>query len=135
MTGFNSLKKQILACGLEKAEASKIAETVNQILEAQSPTACWDEISRHILTPQHSFALHELLYETVYADFDRATDGPPPAWLPTDADITEANITRLMMELCIKTYPEFHTWSIDNRDRFWQMMIDRLDIKGNRHKP
>ena len=122
--------EQIIACGLDKAEASEIAETVNRVLPTQSPTACWHEISRHIFTPQHPFALHQLLYETVYADFDRATHGPPPAWFPTDEDITEANITRLMTELDIKTYPELHAWSVANRDTFWQMMIERLDIKA-----
>ena len=69
--------ERIIACGLEKTEASKIAETVNQLLVTQSPTACWDEISRHVLTPQHPFRLHQLLYETVYADFDTATPRPP----------------------------------------------------------
>ena len=122
--------EQIIACGLEKAEALKITETVNRLLSTQSPTACWYEISRYILTPQHPFALHQLLYDTVYADFDRATYGPPPAWFPTDEDITEANITPLMKQLSIKTYPEFHACSIANRDTFWQMMIDRLGIKA-----
>lgn len=122
--------EQVLACGLDQAEASKIAEAVNQILPTQSSTACWYEISRYILTPQHPFALHQLLYETVYADFDRATYGPPPAWFPTDEDITEANITRLMADLHTKTYPEFHAWSVANRDTFWQMMIDVLGIKA-----
>ena len=120
--------EQLIACGLDKTEALEITEAINRIL-AQSPTACWYEISRYILTPQHPFALHQLLYETVYADFDRATYGPPPAWFPTDEDIAEANITRLMAALHIKTYPEFHAWSIANRDVFWQMMIDTLDIK------
>ena len=122
--------EQLVTCGLERAEALQITEAVNRILPTQSPTACWYEISRYILTPQHPFALHQLLYETVYADFDRTTHGPPPAWFPTDEDITEANITRLMAELHIKTYPEFHAWSIANRDMFWQMMIDVLDIKA-----
>ena len=122
--------EQLLTCGLEKAEALKLTEVVNQILPTRSPTACWYEISRYILTPQHPFALHQLLYETVYADFDRTTHGPPPAWFPTDEDITEANITRLMGELHIKTYPEFHAWSIADRDTFWQMMIDVLNIKA-----
>ena len=122
--------EQFIACGLEKTEASKIAEAVNRILPTQSPTACWYEISRYILTPQHPFALHQLLYEIVYADFDRTTHGSPPAWFPTDEDITEANITRLMAELHIKTYPEFHAWSIANRDTFWQMMSDTLGIKA-----
>ena len=121
--------EQLIACGVEKAEASEIAEAVNRMLATQSPTACWYEISRYILTPQHPFALHQLLYETVYADFDRATYGPPPAWFPANEDITEANITRLMTELSIKTYPELHAWSVANRDTFWQIMIDTLDIK------
>ena len=121
--------EQLTACGLDKAEALKIAETVNRVLENQSPAACWSEISRYILTPQHPFALHQLLYETVYTDFDRTIYGPPPAWFPTDEDITEANITRLMAELHIKTYSEFHAWTVRNRDVFWQMMIDVLDIK------
>ena len=120
--------EQIIACGLDKAEASEITETVNRILPTQSPTACWQNISRHILTPQHPFALHQLLYETVYTDFDRARHGLPPAWFPADEDITEANITGLMAELDIKTYPELHAWSVANRDTFWQMMIERLGI-------
>ena len=122
--------EKLIACGLDNAEASKIAETVNRLLPTQSSTACWQEISRDILTPQHPFALHQFLYETVYANFNRATHGPPPAWFPTDEDITEANITRLMAELDIKTYPELHAWSVANRDTFWQLMIERLDIKA-----
>ena len=122
--------EQLVTCGLEKAEALQIIEAVNRILPTQTPTACWAEISRHILTPQHPFALHQLLYETVYADFDRAKYGPPPAWFPTDENIAEANITRLMAELHIKTYPEFQAWSIANRDTFWQMMIEALGIKA-----
>ena len=121
--------EELIACGLDKAEASKIAEAVNRILETQSPTASWYEISRYVLMPHHPFALHQLLYETTYANFDRAAYGPPPAWFPTNEDITEANITRLMAELHIKTYSEFHAWSVANRDIFWQMMIDVLDIK------
>ena len=121
--------EQLVACGLDKAEASEIVEVVNRILETQSPTACWSEILRYILTPHHPFALHQLLHETVYADFDRATYGPPPAWFPTDEDITAANITRLMAELHINTYSEFHAWSVSHRDMFWQMMINTLDIK------
>ncbi len=121
--------EELIACGLETGEASKIAEAVNRILETQSPTASWYEISRYILTPHHPFALHQLLYETTYANFDRAAYGPPPAWFPTNEDITAANITRLMAELHIKTYSEFHAWSVANRDTFWQMMIDVLDVK------
>ena len=70
--------EQLTACGLKKAEASKITEAVSRILATQSATACWHEISRYILTPEHPFALHQLLYDTVYADFNIATHGPHP---------------------------------------------------------
>ncbi len=130
MPRFNSLKKQIITCGLKKAEALRITEALSRILVTQSATACWHEISSDILTPEHPFALHQLLYDTVYADFNIAAHGPPPAWFPTDEDITAANITHLMTELSIKTYPEFHAWSIANRDTFWQIMIDKLRIKA-----
>ena len=122
--------EQLTVCGLEKTDALKITEAVNRILPTQSPAACWYEISRYILTPQHPFTLHQLLYETIYADFDTATYGPPPAWFPANEDITEANITRIMADLHIKTYPEFHAWSVAHRDTFWQMMIDVLGIKA-----
>ena len=122
--------EELTACGLDKTEASKVAEVVNRILSTQSPTACWCEISRYILTPHHPFALHQFLYETVYAGFNRARYGPPPAWFPMDEDITKANITRIMADLHIKTYPEFHAWSVANRNTFWQMMIDTLGIKA-----
>ena len=46
-------------------------------------------------------------------------------FLPTKTS-REANITRLMAELHIKTYSEFHAWSVANRDTFWQMMINVL---------
>ena len=121
----------LIACGLQEAEALKIVETVNRLLATESPVACWSHISRHILTPHHPFALHQLLYETVYADFDRTTDRPPPAWFPTDRDIADANLTRLMTALNIKTYPAFHAWSVANRDTFWERMIDTLDIKAS----
>lgn len=121
--------EQLTACGLENTAALEITEAVNRLLASQSPTACWRDISRHILIPQHPFALHQLLYETVYADFDSATYGPPPAWFPTDADLAEANITRLIDTRNLKTYRALRTWTVENRDAFWQTMIDTLGIK------
>ena len=122
--------EQIVACGLERAEASEIAKALNQRLRTGPWTFYWHEISRNILTPQHPFVLHKLLYGRVYADFGFINSASPPAWFPTDEDIIEANITHLMVELDITTYPELHAWSVANRDTFWQLMIDRLNIKA-----
>ena len=46
--------EQLIACELEKAEASQITEAVNQILPTQSPTVCWGRnftLYPHATTP------------------------------------------------------------------------------------
>ncbi len=121
--------EQLLSCGLDKAAASEIAAKVNRLLVKLPAPDCWREISRSLLKPQHPFALHQLLYEKTYAQWNVTTHGPSPAWFPTKEDIVNANITRLMEALQIDTYSEFHAWTVKNRNAFWQKMIDTLGIK------
>ena len=116
--------KQLIACGFGEEEA----KAVNALLAEKGAAACWHEVSRNILSPKHPFALHQLLYETVYAAWDAETQGPPPAWFPSETDIAQANITQLMEKLGLETYRAFHAWSVDNRTAFWEMMIETLGV-------
>ena len=116
--------KQLIACGFGEEEA----KAVNALLAEKGAAACWPEVSRNILSPKHPFALHQLLYETVYAAWDAETQGPPPAWFPSETDIAQANITQLMEKLGLETYRAFHAWSVDNRAAFWEMMIETLGV-------
>lgn len=116
--------KQLIACGFGEEEA----KAVNALLAEKGAAACWHEVSRNILSPKHPFALHQLLYETVYATWDAETQGAPPAWFPSETDIAQANITQLMEKLGIETYRAFHAWSVDNRPAFWEMMIETLGV-------
>ncbi len=122
--------EQIGACGVEWQEASEIAAVVNRCLAAYPAPRCWAEFSQQLLTPTHPFPLHLLIYETVYAEHNAATEGPPPAWFPTADDIAAANITELMRQVGVDTYPEFHAWTVQNRDTFWHKMLDRLRIQA-----
>jgi len=36
-----------------------------------------------VLRPEHPHALHQLVYYSVYAGWDRAARGPPPYWFPS----------------------------------------------------
>ena len=116
--------KQLIAYGLREEEA----KAVNALLAEKDAAACWRELSRNILSPRHPFAVHQLLYETVYAAWHAETQGPPPAWFPSETDIAHANITQLMEKLGIETYREFHAWSVSNRAAFWEMMIETLGV-------
>ncbi len=116
--------KELIAYGL----GAEAVEAVNALLAEKGAAACWREVSRNILSPRHPFAVHQLLYERVYAAWHAETQGTPPAWFPSETDIAQANITQLMEKLELETYREFHAWSVDNRAAFWEMMIETLGV-------
>jgi len=50
------------------------------------------------------------------------------AWRPDEDTIRNANLTAVMREVGVDTYPDLHRWSIDDRSAFWQLVLDRLGI-------
>ena len=53
---------------------------------------------------------------------------PVPAWFPDQATIENANVTEVARQLGFKSYQELHTWSVENRPAFWELVMDRLGI-------
>ena len=120
-------QKQIVNCGIDENETIAILPKINQLLATLPPVECWQFLSKKILQPQHPFALHELLYQTVFADWD-SSQGSPPVWSPSEEEIKNSNIAALMQELNIASYSELHYWSVENRAEFWEIMIQKLNI-------
>ncbi|MDV2993749.1 MAG: Acetyl-coenzyme A synthetase [Chroococcidiopsis sp. SAG 2025] len=120
--------EQIVNCGVERETAIAILPQVERWLAALPAMECWQQLTRHILKPDCPIALHELLYETTFSDWD-ASQKPAPAWFPSQEEIESTNIAALMHQLQIASYREFHAWSVQNRDRFWEMTIQRLGIR------
>ena len=74
--------EQLIACGLDKAEASEITKAVNRILKTQSPAACWHEISRHILTHiTHSHSTNCFMKRYIPTLIAQQTSQPPHGFL------------------------------------------------------
>ncbi len=121
-----SLEK-ILKCGVNQTIAHALLSEINHCLASLSPVDCWQYFSREVLKPNHPFPLHELLYQTVFADWD-SSQGAPPVWLPDDEQIEATNIAALMKELDLASYWELHSWSVQNRAEFWEVMLERLNI-------
>ena len=121
--------EQLIQSGLDKSCASKILQQVNPLLSSLSPSECWQRLADEVLTPLHPFALHKLLHESVFSDSDGSKYGPSPAWFPSDEQVQRANITGLMRELRIESYGDFHAWSVENRAGFFDLMVERLDIR------
>ena len=120
-------QKEIVNCGIGEHETITMLPEINRLLATLPNVECWQCLSKKILKPRHPFALHELLYQTVFADWDVSQD-PPPAWCPSEEEIKTSNIAALMQELNVASYPELHTWSVQNRAEFWAIMIQKLNI-------
>lgn len=123
--------KWLTECGLDEREAADTLLRVKQLQSTLPASACWTEITRTVLTPDKPFALHKLLHETIFADWD-GTQGPPPAWLPTKDQIQNTNIAQVMRALNLSSYEDLHAWSAQHPDEFWGLMIHRLGIRFDR---
>ena len=51
-----------------------------------------------------------------------------PAWMPSAADIENANVTAMMRDLGLTTYEELHAWSVENRAAYWERVTRQLGI-------
>lgn len=118
---------EIINSGVEASIATAILPQVNQWLASLPAADCWQHLTQHILKPSHPFALHELLYQTTFSDWDKS-QGFPPAWFPSPEQIQGTNIARLMQELKLGSYSELHSWSAQHRTEFWDKIIQRLGI-------
>lgn len=121
--------EQFIQCGVDKFSASDLLQKVNALLASLPPSECWRRLADEVLTLYHPFALHKLLHESVFSDWDVSKRGPSPAWFPSDEQVQQANITGFMGELGIESYEDFHAWSVKNRAGFLELMVDRLDIR------
>ena len=126
MTAKKLTRENLIECGLDKSTSDRLLERINPLLASLPAAACWREISQTILTPDHPFALHQLLYNTVFANWEGMV---APAWFPTEDKIKKTNIAAVMRELDLDSYEALHSWSVQHRADFWELMIERLGIQ------
>lgn len=118
--------EQLINCGCHKNLAATMLPQLNQWLSSLPATECWQIITEKYLKPDYPLALHQLLYESTFSDWD--TKGIAPAWFPSDEQIQFTNIAAVMEQLQISSYRELHSWSVQNRAQFWELMIEKLSI-------
>ena len=122
--------ENLTECGLDRSISEQLLEHINPLLGSLPAAACWGAISQTVLTPDHPFALHQLLYKTVFADWKGQA---APAWFPTEDEIEKTNIAAVMRELDLDSYEALHSWSVHHRTDFWRLMIERLGIQFHRN--
>jgi len=51
------------------------------------------------------------------------------AWVPSPACISTTNIAWLMQRAGVDSYEALHAWSVQNRETFWALAIERLCVR------
>lgn len=54
------------------------------------------------------------------------------AWVPSPAFIKTTNMAWLMKQARVGSYEELHSWSVQHREKFWELVIGRLDVRLRR---
>jgi len=54
---------------------------------------------------------------------------PPPDWTPSPEFISTTNLAWLMQRAGVGTYAELHAWSVRNREEYWRLAIERLEVR------
>ena len=122
-------RENLTKCGLDRSTSDRLIEFINPLLASLPAAACWQKITQTILTPDHPFALHQLLHNTVFADWKGVA---APAWFPTEDEVEKTHISAVMRELNLDSYEALHSWSVHHRADFWTLMIEQLEIRFHR---
>ncbi|KAL5210603.1 hypothetical protein ABZP36_006226 [Zizania latifolia] len=139
------LPRDVEAAGLAAAEAGAFVAALRSAAGAASggggPDAVWAAVAAaRVLRPEHPHALHQLVYYSVYAGWDRAARGPPPYWFPSSIDTKQTNLGRLMEAFGpkllgssykdpISSFHLFHKFSVEHQEVYWSMVLKEISVK------
>ncbi|XP_059286469.1 probable CoA ligase CCL12 isoform X1 [Lycium ferocissimum] len=98
----------------------------------------WREITaaRKLLKPTHPHGLHQLLYYSVYHNYD---NGPPLYWFPSLKESRRTNLGRIMETHCpkllgtsykdpISSFKEFQRFCVQHPEIYWSIVLKELPI-------
>ncbi len=120
--------EQLREHGLGEDEAGRFADILQELPEGESAPETWRRITETVLTPEIPYPIHNHLYKKVFEDWDLA-QSPPPAWIPTEAEIESSNIKAFCTRAGVPRIQELHRWSAENRESFWRHIVDALGIQ------
>ncbi|GLT39446.1 hypothetical protein SLA2020_136350 [Shorea laevis] len=140
--GIEELAK---AGDLSAEEATEIHKVIRQAIAAaeakgSDPREVWREVvSRKVLKPWHPLPLHQLIYYSVYSNWDSSTNGPPLYWFPSLYQSKLTNLGRVMETYGpkllgtsykdpIASFNHFRKFSVEHPETYWSVILKELSI-------
>ncbi|XP_057465616.1 hexanoyl-CoA synthase [Actinidia eriantha] len=127
----------IAALGVASEVAEGFYENLTETVRNYGPATpeTWKRISKHLLTPDLPFSLHQMMYYGCYRDF-----GPdPPAWIPDPEKAASTNVGRLLERRGkeflgssykdpISSFSDFQEFSVSNPEVYWETVLDEMSV-------
>ncbi|KAF7120580.1 hypothetical protein RHSIM_Rhsim13G0231200 [Rhododendron simsii] len=118
-----------------------LKEAIGRTGGGGDPRELWREITaRRLLRPSHPHPVHQLVYYSVYADYDATAHGPPLYWFPSLYQAKCTNLGRLMethgskllgalYKDPITSFSLFQSFSAEHPEVYWSLVLKELSIQ------
>jgi acetyl-CoA synthetase len=107
-----------------------VHESVSNILDSEnSVDQKWRDLTGILSPDQCGVDTYREIWNNLQSQWTTHPECPMPMWFPVDNIVEGANVTPWMRELGHTDFRQFHQWTIDHREAFWQQMIQRLQIR------
>ncbi|KAH9327778.1 hypothetical protein KI387_007956, partial [Taxus chinensis] len=104
-----------------------------------SQTSLWHRVSKELLAPHHPHALHQLMYYSIYKNWDTSKNGPPLYWFPTQESARLTNLGRMMEAYGpqllgssyynpITSFQSFQQFTVDHPEVYWSLVLKELSV-------
>ncbi len=114
--------EQLESAGLSADRAASLHTSLSGLFDRLAGAEAWSAVGSELLRRQDPWPAHRLLFDACYRGWDER-GGPPPAWLPSPAEIADSNVGRTGL-----AWDDLHARSIEQPESFWSEALDRLQI-------
>lgn len=122
--------ESLLECGLTPAEAQEVGSRLRSLIASGlDGEDLWHQARSNLLRPEQPFALHLLLRQHCFRDWDTRERGPHPLWQANPERIERSNIAALMRGRGLTSYGDLYRWSVENGRDFWATLVRRLGVR------
>ncbi|CAI9761346.1 unnamed protein product [Fraxinus pennsylvanica] len=134
----------LVKAGVEIEEAidfeRQLKDAINDGDAGFDPKELWREVvARKLLKPWHPHGVHQLIYYSVYHNYDESIHGPPLYWFPTPYQSRCTNLGRIMeshgprllgalYKDPMTTFRQFHKFSVQHPEIYWSIILNELSL-------
>src|SRR3990167_1821545 len=108
------LEEEVVSLGASPDKATTLINHIKATVAAgMRAEQRWQALANYLTTQHYPFPIHLLVFNTLYPKWQDHLD-LAPAWIPTLAHLSRANITQFMASLKMTEVSVFHPWTSEH---------------------